>query len=246
MKNLLFLLVFTILSCEQKAAFPSADTLANKAIAEKCSGNCEHAEIQFDFRGRTYRSIRNGGLFQYERITPDSLGILRDVLDNNGFQRYRNDNRIVVGDSMAGKYANSVNSVHYFMQLPYGLKDPAVVKEFVDTVSVKGETYYRIKVHFQKEGGGKDFEDEFLYWIHKTKYTVDYLAYSYTTDEGGVRFREAFNPRIVEGIRFVDYRNYKPVSKDTPLESLDSLFMEGALKLLSSIENTNIKVRLLD
>lgn len=246
MKQLTIVFLFLIFGCEQKTSFPSADEIVAKAIAEKCSGNCEQVEIQFDFRGRTYKSRRTGGLFQYERITPDSLGILKDVLDNTSFHRYRNDSLLVVADSMAAKYANSVNSVHYFSQLPYGLNDPAVIKELVDTTSVKGEPYYRVKVRFQKEGGGKDFEDEFLYWIHRTNYTVDFLAYNYITDGGGVRFREAYNPRVLEGIRFVDYRNYKPNSKETTLESLDSLFVNGELKLLSSIENTNISVRLID
>ena len=50
-------------------------------------------------------------------------------------------------------------------------------KEEVGEDEVEGETYYEVKVTFREEGGGTDFEDEFLYWIHKENFTVDYLAY---------------------------------------------------------------------
>lgn len=92
--------------------------------------------------------------------------------------------------------------------------------------------------------GGKDFDDVFMYWIHKQNFTVDYFAYKYSVEGGGIRFREAYNARIIEGIRFVDYNNYKPESKDVSLEKLDSLFEKGALKLLSTIETEDITVTL--
>ena len=98
---------------------------------------------------------------------------------------------------------------------------------------------------FSKEGGGTDFEDTFVYWIAKTTYHVDYLAYSYAVEGGGIRFREAYNPRTVEGIRFVDYNNYKPASLAIPLTDLDSIFQQNELELLSKIETENVEVRLL-
>lgn len=245
MKNLIYFLVILVIGCEQKPEFPTAQQIIDSAILKSCNTHCDQVEIQFNFRDRTYRSLKQGGQFIYERISTDSLNVIRDVLDNDGFRRFRNDSLVNVVDTMAVKYANSVNSVHYFIQLPYGLNDPAVIKEFVDTTSVKGEPYYRVKVFFQKEGGGSDYEDIFLYWFHRNDYSMDYFAYSYETDGGGVRFREAYNVRGIKGIRFADYRNYKPESKDTPLTALDSLFEARKLQLLSTIESTDIKVNLL-
>ena len=54
--------------------------------------------------------------------------------------------------------------------------------------------------------------------------------------ELGLRFREAFNERYVNGLRFVDYNNYKPKSLDIPLTQLDELFQNEQLTLLSKIE----------
>jgi Family of unknown function (DUF6503) len=107
---------------------------------------------------------------------------------------------------------------------------------------IKGEPYFKIGVKFAKEGGGQDFEDEFVYWIHKENYTMDYVGYSYTTDGGGIRFREAYNAREVNGIRFVDYNNYKPSLLEADLTDLDELFEKGELILLSKIETESVGV----
>ena len=154
-----------------------------------------------------------------------------------------NNKKIVVHDSMKPRYSASVNSVHYFSTLPYGLNDKAVNKELLEEVFIKNNTYFKIKVTFNQEGGGEDFEDVFVYWINKETYKVDYLAYSYQDPgEIGLRFREAFNERYVNELRFVDYKNYKPNKSNITIFELDDLFEKGQLKLLSKIELKNITV----
>ncbi|MFT5436447.1 MAG: hypothetical protein ACI840_001095, partial [Ulvibacter sp.] len=66
----------------------------------------------------------------------------------------------------------------------------------------------------------------------------------YEVDGGGIRFREAYNPRVVNGIRFADYNNYKPENLNVSLSNLDVLFEQGALKLLSKIETESVSVQL--
>jgi len=238
----ILLIVITFVSCQEKETPITAQYIVNQAIASSCNGNCSTASIDFTFRGRCYVSKRNHGSFQLERISSDSTGITHDILTNNKFQRYKNDTLIKVSDSMVTRYSNSLNSVHYFAQLPFGLNAPAVQKEIVGDAIIKGEPYFEIGVKFMEEGGGTDFQDEFVYWIHKEKYTVDYLAYSYATNGGGIRFREASYVRNVEGIRFVDYNNYQPQSLEVALRNLDALFEKGALKLLSKIETESVGV----
>lgn len=245
MKYLLSLSLFALLlSCQEKEAPLTVQNVVDKAINVACNGQCDHAMIDFTFRDRCYVSKRDGGKYQLERITSDSLGVTHDILSNEGFRRFRNDTLVSVPDSMAIKYSNSVNSVHYFAQLPYGLNAPAVNKELLGEDTIKGEPYFEVAVHFNEDGGGTDFEDTFVYWIHKDNFTVDYLAYAYATDGGGIRFREAYNERVVEGIRFVDYNNFKPESQDIELSELDDLFEEGKLKLLSKIETESVGVKL--
>ena len=100
-----------------------------------------------------------------------------------------------------------------------------------------------VKVTFNEQNGGDDFEDVFLYWVHKEKYTIDFLAYEFHTNGGGLRFREAYNERNVNGIRFADYKNYKPLDPKTGLYELEEAYKKGTLKLLSQIDLENIYVK---
>ena len=242
-KLLLVISVFLIVvSCKQDA-HPNAQDIIDKAIAIAGGEIIAASTIDFDFRNKHYKAIRNNGEFQFEREFTDSIGIIKDVYTNNGFTRFVTNTAIQVQDTMAFKYTNSINSVHYFSVLPYGLNDAAVNKTYLGYKTLNGKAYHKLKVTFKQEGGGKDFEDVFVYWINADSYKSDYLAYSYITDGGGMRFREAYNERYVNGVRFVDYNNYKPINKDANLFDLDSLFENNALKLLSKIETENISVK---
>ncbi|MBT8296218.1 MAG: deoxyribose-phosphate aldolase, partial [Gramella sp.] len=125
----------------------------------------------------------------------------------------------------------------------YGLNAEAANKELIGKDTIAGREYYEVKVTFSENGGGTDHEDEYLYWIDIKNFEVDYLAYNFEENGGGVRFRKAFNHRVVEGIRFVDYENYKYKDIHFPLENMDSLFEKRELDLLSVIETKNIKVK---
>jgi hypothetical protein len=49
-----------------------------------------------------------------------------------------------------------------------------------------------------------------------------------------VRFRTAFNTRVIDGLTFQDYINYEaPIG--TPLKDLPKLYEQGKLKELSKI-----------
>lgn len=225
MKTLsLIFIFFLIVSCKEVTPTLTAQDFVDKAIETACDGNCETATIDFTFRDRQYKSQRKGGAYQLERVFSDSSGTIRDVLTNLDFKRYKNDTLVIVPDSMITRYSNSVNSVHYFVQLPYGLNAPAVKKELLGEAIVKDEAYYEIGVTFSEKKGGTDFDDAFVYWIHKENYTVDYLAYEYAVNGGSTRFREAYNVRVVNGIRFVDYNNYKLENLNIKLEDLAQMF----------------------
>ena len=238
----LLLILVALIGCKEQPEL-TAQAIVDQAIEAACPGGCNRVEVEFDFRDKHYKSLRDNGLFTYERIFNDSIGLIRDQLRNDGFTRFINDTVAVIADSMAFKYSNSVNSVHYFAQLPFGLNDPAVQKSYLGQVSILDKNYHAVKITFRQEGGGKDFEDEFLYWFSVEDYHMEYLAYNYITDGGGVRFREAFNMRETDGIWFADYRNFKPEDKNTPLTDLPGLFQMEKLKLLSLIELENVEVR---
>ncbi|MCB0463630.1 MAG: DUF6503 family protein [Flavobacteriaceae bacterium] len=245
MQKLKYLVVvcFLIVACKKETPLTAQDVV-DKSIEVSGGEKYLNAEIDFDFRDMHYRSVREGGKFQYERQFKDSIGDIKDVLNNDGFKRYINDELVEIADSLAVKYTASVNSVHYFALLPYGLNDAAVNKSSLGEVTIKENSYHKIKVTFNQEGGGEDYEDVFVYWIHKDTFKVDYLAYSYMEDDGvGTRFREAYNERMLNGLRFVDYNNYKSEDATMDVIGLDKAFESGSLKLLSKIELENIVVK---
>ncbi len=156
---------------------------------EKSGGSIyENMELSFDFRDRSYEGFHKDGLYEYVRITQDSIGEIYDVLNNDGYYRTINGDRVEVIDSMAGKYQRSVNSVFYFALLPDGLLDPAVQREHLGMKEIKGKNYHKIRVTFEQEGGGEDFQDVFIYWFEEESLSMDYMAYLYIPMEGGCVF----------------------------------------------------------
>lgn len=207
MSKSLYLIIGMVLflSCTSEKEI-SSQYIVDKAIEVAGGEQFLNSEIAFTFRDYQYTSER--GAFGYEltrSFIKDSLQV-NDRIRNGKFTRFIDQERQSLLDSVALKYYNSVNSVHYFAYLPQGLNDKAVQKELLGEVVLKGEPYYKVRVTFAQEGGGNDYEDVFIYWFHKQKFTMDYLAYEFHVDGGGMRFREAVNPRFISGIRFADYK----------------------------------------
>ncbi|WP_029036888.1 DUF6503 family protein [Salinimicrobium xinjiangense] len=246
MKKYFFLLFcIALISCNEEGSSSEADKIISEAIERAGGEKYKKANIEFEFRKTLYTSKRNNGQYEFTRTITDSTNTTYyDVLNNAGFTRFHANEQVPISDSLAGVYSESVNAVHYFVQLPFGLNDDAVIKELVGQDTINDKIYHEIKVTFKQEGGGVDHEDIYMYWIEKDEYTVDYLAYRFFVNDGGIRFRKAVNPRTVKGIRFVDYENYKTDELSIPLENLDDMFQKGELTKVSQIENEILKVEI--
>lgn len=236
-KKILSTIIISFLLIHFSFGQKDAQTIVDRCIKMHGGKKVMNGAFSYDFRKHTYTYHRNGGTFTYTRQHKES-GI-KDILTNDGISRFDGDNELKLSEKQQKAYTNSVNSVHYFTFLPYFLNDPAVNKKLLGTVIIKGASYYKIEVTFDQKGGGDDHDDVYVYWINKKRYTLDYLGYSYYVNGGGVRFRSAYNPRKVGGVRFQDYVNYKH-DKNTEVSALDGLYESGALKELSKIELKNI------
>ncbi len=237
----LFVLILSLIGCGEKPDL-TGDQIIQKAIEAQGSKTLDDGRVSFDFRDNHFMAARQDGKFSLTRCSDVECKDTVDVLTNTDFKRTVQGKEVLLPDSSKASYGNAVNSVHYFAVLPYGLDSPSVTKELIDTSSINGKSYYKIKVGFKKQGGGTDYKDDYMYWVNRDNFYVDYLAYNYQEAEGGTRFREAYNPRIINGVRFVDYRNFVPQEQYPPLQSLDSLFINRKLDLFSVIELKNIKV----
>ena len=226
-----------------------AQAIVDQAIAAHGGDMLRQAVVEFDFRDKHFKITRDGGLYSYERTYTDSTGAVREVLNNDGIYREVNGERVALSEDETRRLSTPLNSVPYFALLPFNLNDPAVQKRHLGEVEVGGQPYHKIEVTFHQEGGGRDFEDRFIYWFHKDQHTMDYLAYDFHTGDGGTRFRQAFNTRTVGGVRMADYHNFVSDSlpgPGTPIERYDAFMQSGDIKLLSEIILDNVTVQPLD
>lgn len=222
-----------------------ARTLLDSARAITGTDRLADAEVAFTFRDGRYTYARTpDGSFRYTRLRTDSTGAEHlDALDNDGLTRLTDGRPVSLPAKRQAAYANSVNSVIYFAFLPWALADEAARPRYQALDTLRGRPYHRLRVTFAEEGGGSDFEDEFLYWLDVDDLSLDFLAYSYEVDGGGVRLRESFNERSVDGLTVRDYRNYAAEPEGSvPLEGMAEAWEAGRLELLSVIALEDVEV----
>ena len=236
------LFLVSLTSCKTDKKLLTAQQIIDNSINMSGVDKIHNSTLSFNFRDKIYIAERNSGVFVLKRISEMKEVQIEDQLSNQGFQRLINSRPSIVADSMAVKYIESINSVHYFSILPYGLNDKAVQKKLLGETKIRGDNYYKIQITFSKENGGVDFDDIFIYWIRKGDFKIGYIAYLFHTNGGGMRFREVRKEHIIAGISFVDYDNYKPKNSNIKLENLDKIFEKGELEKISEINLKDIKI----
>ena len=241
MKKKIILLFLILVSCSNSSHI-STSQIINKSI--KAHGwDQDDFSIVFDFRDYQYELKRKNKFYSFQRTTKKEGNVVKDLMSSKKkLKRFINDKSVELSDSMTNIFSNSLNSVMYFFQLPRPLSDQAVVPKYMGLTKILNERYWTIKVTFKENGGGKDYQDEFRYWININNGQIDYLAYNYLTEGGGTRFRQAVNKQLNQGFIFQDYINLKPNVKFVSLDSLPILFEAGNLIKVSNIKNKNIRV----
>ncbi|MEN8704275.1 MAG: DUF6503 family protein [Polaribacter sp.] len=242
MRLIYILVVALFISCKPNKVNLTAQEIIDKSIYASGAHKVTTSEISFQFRDKKYKAIRKNGVFKLFKSFKQDNFFVDEFISKSGYQKFIYKKPITVLDSMITVYSNAINSVHYFSVLPFGLNDKAVNKKLLPSNTVNGIPYYKVEITFEKSGGGEDFNDVFIYWVNQKTYLIDYLAYAYETNGGGKRFRALKEQRFVKGIRFVDYYNYKPVTKKTELINLDKSFENSELVKVSEIILEDIEV----
>ena len=247
MKKSIFIL-FTLIglaSCKTNktstaiAPQTEGESMIQQAIDAHGGKKYETAHYSFTFRKKQYTFQNNGDQYEYSVIGEKDGKTTKDVMHNDGMTRQIDGQSIPLTKDEQYRFSQGVNSVIYFATLPHKLKDKSVNKKYIGKASIRGKNYEVVQVTFDEEGGGKDHDDQYHYWINSESHLIDYLAYNYTVNKGGVRFRSAYNTRKVDGIIFQDYINFKaPVG--TPLIDLPKLYEADQLTQLSLIETENV------
>ncbi|MGW8122078.1 DUF6503 family protein [Roseivirga echinicomitans] len=221
---------------------PTAQQILNAAIQKHGYKPGEALEVEFDFRGDHFNARISDKGDVYKRISHENENELEDIVTTNTYIRRVNRKEVrIKNDSLSKIYAADTRSVVYFALLPNAINREVINKRLMPSISIKGEPYFKVEVTYGRNGGGNNFENIFVYWINQNTHAIDYLAYSYYINGGGVRFREAYNQREVDGVLFQDYINYT-IDSDFPAHELDYAFQTNQLREISRINLENIQV----
>lgn len=216
-----------------------AEVILKNTVEAHGGAKYKNAHYSFTFRGKEYTFKNNNDHFRYSVSSEKDGKKIIDILENGNLKRKVNGIEVELSEKEKSRYSGGLNSVIYFATLPDKLQDKAVKKSYQGTTTIKGKTYEVLEISFEQEGGGQDHDDVFHYWINQKTHVIDYLAYNYQVNGGGVRFRSAYNSRKIGEIIFQDYVNYK-AEVGTPLADLPKLFEQGKLKELSKIETEEV------
>ena len=223
----------------EKIELSKSQKIINDAIAAHGGDLYNTAQYSFGFRGNIYQFKNDGINYEYTKSSNKDNTVIFDVLKNGVFSRTVNGEAVELSEKEIVSGTGAINSVIYFATLPYKLNDKAVNFKHIESTIIKNKHYHVIEVTFNKDGGGEDHDDEYYYWVNKDTNKIDYLAYNYQVNKGGVRFRSAYNVRVIDGVTFQDYINYK-ADVGTPLKDLPMLYEAEKLKELSKIKTENI------
>jgi hypothetical protein len=112
--NYIFLICITLLTACSEKVDKIAQEIVDQSIEAHGGALFEKATISFDFRNRHYSIFKSPNSFEYVREFTDSTGFVRDVLNNQGFDRTVNGQSVNLPEDRVQAFSNSVNSVAYF------------------------------------------------------------------------------------------------------------------------------------
>ena len=250
-RTLYFLPIILLLACkadnQKKPKYNAASEnkvspayIIQKAIEYSGKEKIKDNKIIFKFRDKTYISESICNQFKLTRI--DSSKNVKDVFYKDEIKRKINGKPVQLADTTATNIKSSINSVHYFVHLPYRLKDPAVKAKRLKDDTINDKAYYQLEIKFKEAGGGEDHQDIYHYWFDQENFSLDYLAYKFFTNDGGMRFRAKRFEKRLNGVVFQSYNNLKPSSDTIQINELSKAYLNNQMEKVSEIITKPVSV----
>ncbi len=129
----------------------------------------------------------------------------------------------------------------YFCFLPFRLNDPSVYKQDLGVVDWNGRRLHKVKVTFEA-GTSTDAGDGYMYWFDPETARLEYFAYSFETDGGGLRFRRAVRHRRIGGVLFFDQENLGVDGPGLSVDAIDAAYVRDSLRQISTVRLEGIRV----
>jgi len=222
------------------------NAIVDRAIAHHGGEAYEHSEASLDVCSKSgcfhveTRTLKNR--FEFE-VAGKASGRQREVSSAGGTTTVKIDGETVAVDA-AAKQRNIDWAMAriYFCFLPYRLNDPGVFKKDLGLTDWAERKLHRIKVTFAA-GSSTDASDEYMYWFDPETARLEYFAYTYDDNGGGLRFRRAINHRRFGGILFFDQENFGTEGAGLSVDLIDEAFVRNQLRHVSTVRLQDIEVR---
>lgn len=241
MRQLLLLVVLGLVACASER--PEGEALLRQARKAHGADRLEHATVEFALDGARFRVERDGERFAYARTWADRSGLVfRDVLTAEGLERTIDGRAVGLGEAARREAATALRAAVYLALLPFSLDGAAEEALVLTPDTLSGQAYERVALPLDRAAPGLDERGRLVLWIHPERHTVDYLAYRYAADGGGARFRAAYEPRTVEGVRFANHYEFSGDLLEVPVEGLGQFYERGELNFLGRVELDSVRV----
>ncbi len=129
----------------------------------------------------------------------------------------------------------------YFCFLPFRLNDLSVMKQDLGPVDWDGRRLHKVKVTFQT-GTSTDAGDQYMYWFDPETARLEYFAYSYDDNGGGLRFRRAVRHRRIGGLLFFDQENLGADGPGLSVDAIDAAYVRDSMRHVSTVRLEKIQV----
>ena len=240
-------LVFWQIACKPETTNNDPQYIIDQSLKAHGSKVFDQSIIEFKIGNRFYKSTRSQGQFRYERFW-DSIGVtIHDDLTNNGLVRQIDQTEIILDTKKIDNYSSSLRLTMYHFALPFGFNDPAVIKTYLGEVILMEEPYHKIKISFKLNPNDRTIHDNvYIAWIHKKKFTMDYLAYVLKEPEDkATHFMQVVVAQKIESFRVQDYKVFKPTQDSlfTRPEDLDQTWAANQLMEWSTFKVNQLKIR---
>ncbi len=220
--------------------------LVDRAIAQHGGEAYGHTETSLDICSKS-------GCFHVEtrtqkdrfdfKVAGKASGRHREVSSVGGLTTVKLDGETIAVDGTAmQRHIDWAMARIYFCFLPYRLNDPGVYKQDLGLTDWGGRTFHRIKVTFEP-GSSTDASDEYMYWFDPETARLEFFAYTYDDNGGGLRFRRAINHRRFGGILFFDQENFGTEGAGLSVDLIDEAFVRNKLRHVSTVRLEDIEVR---
>ena len=184
-------------------------------------------------------SDRDGGNFEYT-IT-DSQSKRRVTLSNTLVQEWHDEKLLQLDEEGESRARAFVDARVFFPLLPFTLRGDDVHFKDLGLESWHGQNLHKIKVFFTPDTSN-DADDNYMFWFDPDTGRIEQFGYDFN---GGLRYRKAVEFIRAGNILFSNQENYGIDGRRVPVETLSPSYVDEKMRLISSVELSNISVNLL-